>query len=110
MSDYQAIVNIAGSVLIVWAAVVGVASVAVHLRVFDRHSQMSRHLLWYMSIIAAVLVLSCVKIFTGDSGWFQLLRLGVFLGVPLVMSHRLYLQIQAQRKHPPTPEKEPVDG
>ena len=97
MNDYQAVLNVAGSVFIVWAALVGVASVVVHLRVFDRRSVMSMHLLGYMSAMAAVLVLSCIRIFTGDSWWFQLLRLVVFMAVPIMMTHRLWLQVHAQR-------------
>ena len=109
MDEYQAILNLIGSVFIVWAALVGVASVIVHLRVFDRRSTMSVHLLGYMFAMASVLVLSCIRIFTGDSWWFQLLRLITFIGVPIMMTHRLWLQIQAQRRPNPEPEKEPAD-
>jgi len=95
--ELHTILNTVGNVLIVWAALVGVASVVVHLRVFDRRSRMSVHLCLYMIIIAAVLVLSCIRIFLGDSAWFQFVRLIVFVGVPLVMTQRLVLQVQAQR-------------
>lgn len=110
-AEYQVILNIAGSVFIVWAALVGVASVIVHLQVFDRRSTMSVHLLGYMAAMAVVLVLSCIRIFTGDSWWFQLLRLITFVAVPIMMTQRLYLQIQAYRAHRSRAvEKEPTDG
>lgn len=89
--------RLAGNILLHWAAVVGVASVVVHSRVDWRDSIMGRHLMAYMSVVAAVLVLSCIRIWTGDAWWFALLRLLVFLGVPLVMTQRLILQIRAQR-------------
>lgn len=86
-----------GNVLIHWAAIVGVASVVVHARVPWQTSPMGRHLMYYMSIIAAVLVLSCIRVWFGDSWWFSTLRLLVFVGVPLVMTQRLVLQVRAQR-------------
>lgn len=100
MIEYQAVLTTAGTVFLFWAAAVGVASVIVHLRVFDRRSTMSKHLLGYMSALSIVLVLSCVRVITGNSGdswWFQLLRLITFVGVPIMMTHRLMLQIRAQR-------------
>lgn len=95
--DAQALLRIAGNVLIHWAALVGVASVIVHSRVRWWDSPMGRHLMAYMGVIAAVLVLSVIRIHIGDSWWFALLRLLVFVGVPIAMTQRLWLQIQAQR-------------
>ena len=86
-----------GNGLMIWAAAVGVASVVVYSRVQWWHSQIGRHLMTYQAIIAVVLVLSSIRIFIGDSWYFALLRLAVFTGVPLVMTQRLYLLIQAQR-------------
>lgn len=97
---YQAIFEVGGSVLVFWAAAAGVASVIVHAQVPWWRSEMGRHLMAYMSIIAAVLVLSCVRVLTGNSGdswWFQLVRLIVFIGVPIVMTQRLLLQLKARR-------------
>lgn len=105
------ILNLIGTGFLYWAALVGVVSVVVHLRVFDRHSTMSVHLLMYMAAIAAVLVLSAIRNLTGDSWWFQMLRLLVFGLVPVFMTQRLVLQIQAQRKPKgPSADKEPVPG
>ena len=97
MDEFQTITNLIGTGFLYWAALVGVASVAFHLRVFDRRSTMSVHLLCYMTAMAAVLVLAAVRNLTGDSWWFQLLRLAVFMLVPVFMTQRLVLQIRAQR-------------
>ena len=91
-----------GNGLIVWAALVGTASVVVHSRVDWRGTVMGVHLMYYMTVMAAVLVLSCIRIFFGDTWWFALLRLIVFIGVPLVMTQRLWLQVKAQRQAGPT--------
>lgn len=109
--DYQALFNLIGNGLIVWAALVGVASVIVHSQVAWWDSPMGRHLMIYMSVIAAVLVLSCVRVFFGDSQWFQLVRMIVFIGVPLAMTQRLALQLRARRKPKgPSADTEPVPG
>ena len=94
--DVQLIFREIGNVLIWWAAIVGTASVYVHSRIRWWDSAMGRHLMAYMSVIAAVLVLSVVRLIFGDSWWFALLRLIVFIGVPIAMTQRLWLQIQAQ--------------
>lgn len=97
MTAYVELFNQIGNLLIFWSAAVGIASVAVHLRVRWWASPLGRHLLAYMTIIATVLTLSSVKIVFGDSPTFQLVRLIVFLGVPIVMTQRLVLQVRAQR-------------
>lgn len=98
MSQSQGIFQWVANIAIHVAAFVGVASVIVHTRVPWRNSPMGRHLMYYMSIIALVLVLSVIRADAGgDTWWFALLRLIVFLGVPIVMAQRLWLQIKAQR-------------
>lgn len=111
--DFQAVLASVGTGLVFWAAAVGVASVIVHLRVFDRHNPMSVHLLGYMLAIASVLVLSCIRVATGNSGdswWFQLLRMLVFLAVPIFMTQRLLLQLRAQRSNHTDAEEEHPDA
>jgi len=76
---------------------VGTASVVLHLRVPWWRSEMGRHLLYYMAVMALVLDLGVIRIVFGDSWWFALLRLITFIGVPAVMTQRLWLQIKAQR-------------
>ncbi len=98
MDQSQDIFQWIGNVLIHWAAVVGAASVIVHSRVDWRASPMGRHLMFYMTAIEVVLILSCIRIDAGgDTWWFALVRLVTFIGVPLAMSQRLWLQIKAQR-------------
>ena len=93
--------------MIVWAAAVGVASVIVHSRVRWWASEMGRHLMAYMTVIAAVLVLAVIRMLAGDTWWFQLVRLVVFLGVPIVMTSQLRLQIKARRAGPAAHPAEP---
>jgi len=100
--DAHEALHLAGTVLIHWAALVGLASVIVHARVFDRTSRLSVHLMFYMIMIDAVLILSCIANDIGDSHWFQVLRLVVFIGVPVAMTQRLLIQISAQRDPPDT--------
>jgi hypothetical protein len=92
----QAVFQLIGNCFLVWAALVGTASVAVHLRVPWWYSVMGRHLMAYMCVFAVVLDLGVVKLIIGDSWGFQLLRLITFTGVPIVMTWRLLLQIKAQ--------------
>lgn len=97
-----------GNGLILWAALVGMVSVVVHARVPWWRTQMGRHLMAYMLVVAAVLTLSSIRVVAGDSWGFALLRLVVFAGVPIVMSQRLWLQIKAQRDDRPRKWPRPV--
>ena len=95
----QGTINLIGSVLILWATVVGVASVWLHSRVDWRATPMGRHLMAYMAALAAALVLSSIRfLLGGDTWWFQLIRLVVFVAVPVAMTQRLLIQIRAQRE------------
>lgn len=96
--DVEQIIRWVGIGVTVWMALVGTASVVVHLRVFDRRSIMSMHLLAYMAALAAVLDLSVLGIVVGDIWWVQVLGLVVLAGLGIAMTHRLWLQIQAQRQ------------
>lgn len=90
--------HLIGSLLIFLAAVIGTASAALHLAwVPWRDTEMSRHLAFYMTSLALVLDLSCIRIVFGDPTWFQVVRLVVFVAVPLSMAWRLRLQVQAHR-------------
>lgn len=97
----QQTINLLGSVLLLWAAVVGNISVWEHSRVRWRASVMGRHLMAYMLVVAALLDLGLVRfvVFGGSANlWFELLRLAVFVFLPVVMTHRLVLQIRARRE------------
>jgi hypothetical protein len=96
MDDLQGVLRVTGNAFLCWAALVATASVVVHARVLWWRSVMGRHLMAYMGVMALVLDLGVVRLVTGDSWWFQLIRLLVFVGVPVVMTWRLWLQIRAQ--------------
>ena len=93
----QALLATVGSVLLVYCAVVGTACVYVHSRVDWRSTQMGRHVMWFMLALALTYDLGVVRIFFGDSDWFSLLRLVVFIALPVVTTQRLWLLIKAQR-------------
>jgi hypothetical protein len=96
--DQKMVLGLLGNVLIHWAAIVGALSVIVHARVPWWTSPVGRHLMVYMAAIDVVLVLSCIRIDVGqDTWWFSLLRLAVFVFVPIVMTQRLWIQFKAQR-------------
>ncbi len=64
-------------------------------------SEAGRHVMSFMAIIAAVLVLSSLRALLGaslDTPWFQWLRVAVFVGVPVVIGWRIRLLIRAQMK------------
>jgi hypothetical protein len=92
------VLGLLSDALIHWATVVGAISVILHCRVKWWRSEMGRHLMVYMAAIDIVLVLSCIRIDVGqDSWWFGLLRLIVFVAVPIAMTQRAWLQFKAQR-------------
>jgi hypothetical protein len=93
----QELFRLIGNGLLVCAALVCTASVVMHARVPWWRSEMGRHLMAYMGVMAATLDLGVIKVVFGDTWWFSLLRLLVFCGVPIVMAQRLWLQVKAQR-------------
>lgn len=97
MDQSQELFRHIGNVLLICAALVCTASVVMHARVAWWRSEMGRHLMAYMAVMAATLDLGVIRSFFGDTWWFSLLRLIVFCGVPIVMVQRLWLQIKAQR-------------
>lgn len=90
-------VHVIGNVLIIITALGATLSVMVYARVPWSHLPMGRHLMCYMVVIAAVLDLSVLRIMFGDSPEFQLVRLVVFVGMPVVVWWRLVLLVLAQR-------------
>lgn len=95
-----------GNGLLMCAALVCTASVVMHARVPWWRSEMGRHLMAYMGVMAATLDLGVIRSFFGDTWWFSLLRLIVFCGVPCVMAQRLWLQIKAQRAARPADDRD----
>lgn len=87
--------------LVLWGAVVGVLSVILHSRVNWRATQMGRHLMFYMGIIAAVLAFTLLRLIFGwRDPWVSLVYVIIFAFVPIAMTQRLWLQWKAQRCPP----------
>lgn len=86
-----------GNVLLFWSATAATLSVTLHARVPWRTSRVGRHLMAYMLAIAAVLDLGCIRVVIGDSHTFQVIRLVTFVGVPIVLTWRLWIQWDVQR-------------
>jgi hypothetical protein len=58
-----------------------------------------RHVMSFMFVIAAVLVLSVIRVYVPGSAdllWFNVLRLVVFAFVPVVLGWRLVMLLRAQ--------------
>lgn len=86
-----------GNILFVVATIPAVLSVLVYLRVPWWRSGTGQHLMCYMAVIAAVMLLGCVRLMIGRNEFFEACRIAVFAGVPVVMWWRLILLIQEQR-------------
>jgi hypothetical protein len=95
VDELQGLFRLIGNCFLVWSALVGTASVVIHSRVPWWRSVFGRHLFYYMLVFAVVLDMGVIRLIVGDSWGFQLLRLVVFVGVPIVMTQRLILQIKA---------------
>lgn len=98
MDQSQEWFRLTGNTLLICAALICTASVVLHARVPWRRSEFGRHLMIYMGTMALTLDLGVIRIFVGDTWWFALIRLVVFVGVPLAFAQRLWLQIKAQRE------------
>lgn len=96
--------TVVGFVLIVASAVLGVISWSLLLLVDWRATQMGRHLMAYISATTVVLIFASVSAFLrlrgiDDPGlWFQVLRVAVFLPLPILVGQRVYLQLRALRE------------
>lgn len=85
----------AGNVLLVVAWLPAVLSVAVYARVPWRRSELGRHLMSYMVIVALTLSLGVVRI-VWEPSWFWSLRMAAFALFVGVTWWRLALIVQAQ--------------
>lgn len=73
-------------------------------------SPFGRNIMSLMGVIAAVLVLSAIRVFapvTADVLWFAVLRLIVFAFVPVVLGMRLWLLWKVQVRYR---DREPTDA
>ena len=89
--------QLAGNLLLYWAALAAIASVIYHLTGPWWTSPMGRHLGAYMGALAAVLGLVAVRNLWGPFPGYPVLRTVVFAAVPIVMTRQLWLQIRARR-------------
>lgn len=65
-------------------------------------SDVGRHLFTYSAVVAAVLLLSTIRIVTGtdiDYLWYQVLRLLTFAGMPFVISWRIAILWRIHRQN-----------
>jgi hypothetical protein len=90
-------VMLVGNVLLILSAIPAVLSVLVYTRVDWRATHLGRHVMSYMTVIAAVLVLGAIRIFGFESWWFEWLRVIVYSGVPVVLWWRFFVVWKAQR-------------
>jgi len=97
MEQPEDLFRLVGNALLCASAVIASTSVILHLGVPWWRSEMGRHLLAYMLVMAAVLDLGVIKLIIGDSVGFAALRTVVFALVPAVMAWRVWLQIKARR-------------
>lgn len=94
-----------GSVLIVVAALQAVEWLVAYHRTTGgawRRTQMGRHLMAFMASIAAVLAVWSTAVVLDALGfdlptWFDVLRLAVFVSIPIVLAWRRVLLAGAQR-------------
>lgn len=94
-----------GSALLALTAAINTACVVAYgwtTRGGWRDSEMGRHLMCFMCSEAAILDLSVVRMVAGGAGWpdpvwFRVLRLVVFVTLPVVMGWRLAIIVRAYR-------------
>lgn len=93
------ILRLIGNILVHWATLAALVSVVLHFRVDWWRTTMGRHLMAYQTVVGAVLLLACLSIdLLAGTVWFAAIRVLVFIGVPLVLTQRVWLQIKAQRE------------
>jgi FtsH-binding integral membrane protein len=95
----QEALRLVGNGFLIYAAVVGLLSVVLHARVTWWATQMGRHLMVYMFMLDATLVLGVIRMVIGTHWWFEIIRMVAFIGVCLAMTQRVWLQVVAQREH-----------
>ena len=93
------IMTIVVAVLIHWAFLAALVSVILHWRVDWWRTEMGRHLMAYQFVVAVVLGLLILRTdFFEESTFFITARVAVFVGVPIVLTQRVWLQIKSQRE------------
>jgi hypothetical protein len=90
-------VQTAGNVLLVLTAIPAVLSVLAYSRVPWWRTEIGRHLMAYMAIVALLTLLGVVRIVFGPP-WFDTLRTALFALFPVVTWWRLTLIVKEQRE------------
>jgi hypothetical protein len=97
-----------GDLLIYAAAAPATLSVIVHWPNPWLSDRVSRHLMAYMFVIAAILDLWVIRIAFGDSLFFVILRLAVAAFLPVVLWWRFFLQVKYRHPLPPPDRNGPA--
>lgn len=89
--------HLIGNVLLIVSALLATAFIVLyHWSAVWWKNADGRHVMAFMAALAAVLDLGVVRIVIGTQEWFEWLRLGVFVGIPLVLAQRLLILVRAQ--------------
>lgn len=96
--------EIAGNIMVVVTTVLAWAFVVLyHVKAPWWRSEIGRHVMTYSTVVAAVLTLATVRLFSGasldDTPWFAALRLVVFAGVPAAIGWRIAILWRVQRRN-----------
>lgn len=91
--------DLIGSTLVVLSATIALTFMVVyHLKAHWWRTNDGRHVFTFMGVITTVLLLTTAQILVGDAAWFEWLRVAAFAGVPVVLTWRLGILIQAQSR------------
>jgi hypothetical protein len=100
------VIRVLGDLLIYAAAIPATASVVAYWPKPWLTDPVSKHLMAYMAVIAAILDLWVIRIAFGDSLFFIILRLVVVAFLPVVLWWRLILQLRFNHPLPPPPAED----
>jgi hypothetical protein len=90
-----------GNALLILAAIPSALSVVIFSRVSWWQSRWGRHLMAYMSAVATITVLGCIKLVFGTHEWYQILRAGAYVALVYVLWWRMVFVWQAYREGSP---------
>jgi hypothetical protein len=93
-------------VAVIVSALEAVAFIVIYVRRVDWRDPMGRHIMAFISSLAAVLVLAVIRIFAADAAWFAWTRTVVFLAVPITFGQRLFAVLHPERFSRTAPRKD----
>jgi hypothetical protein len=91
---------------VIASALEAVAFVVIYVRRVNWRDPMGRHIVAFVGSLAAVLVLSVIRIFAADATWFAWTRTIVLLSVPVTFGQRLFAVLRPDRFDYPTRRKD----